>query len=129
MAEDRRRTVQVAPIRILLAAMPPLVLDMIEQTVREQPDMAVVAVVATRADIEGAMRAADAQFVIVGSGGRSEVATLNILDRHPNVRVIEIQEDTGRAYLCERLGSDMAFGDVVEAIRRSAGQPPVPGSA
>lgn len=83
-------------IRVLLAKMPALMLDIIHHVVAAEPDMAVVSVV-DDGDLPAAVRRSRADVLVVGQDAQAERDSyLPLLLRQPHVKVLAIA-DNGRS--------------------------------
>jgi DNA-binding NarL/FixJ family response regulator len=103
--------------------MPPLVRDMLEQALGDEPDMEVAGVVATTGEMVDAARSALPDVVIVGlEGRRLPAACGHLLARQPQVKVLAIEADEGTGVLYELTARRELIGpvspaDVVAQIR------------
>jgi len=88
--------------------------------------MDVVGVAESQPELDAAMRTTDPHVVIVALRGSFDVDYRGVL-AYPGVRLVTIDEGSGQAYLCERVGTDVAFMDVVKAIRTATAGPPLLG--
>jgi len=95
----------LSPIRILLAAMPGMMRDIVEMAIRSQPDMVIVgllSVVAARDALTDAVRRGRPDVVIVGLEADTEPhACEALLYDHPRVRLLEVIDGGRAATLCE----------------------------
>jgi DNA-binding NarL/FixJ family response regulator len=106
----------VGTLRILVVGLPRLVRDMIERSIKAQPDMEVV----------GKAGAGSPDFVVCGfdfpwlpDHQRA------LLEAQPNAKVLGIEAAGGHAYLYEMRAQRVAIGevspdDIVAAIRTTA---------
>lgn len=113
-------------VRVLLAGMPPILRDIVRETIARQPDMAVVAELDTDDALGPALAVTDADVVILGSSG-SEDSTrpLQVLIARPQTCVLMLQTDGRHAALYELRPHRTRLGDVspqalVDAIRARA---------
>jgi hypothetical protein len=104
--------------------MPRLPRELIEHAVREQPDMAVVGIADDDGQLDAVIQSVEPEIVILGSG-RSFAPNCRCVFRYPGVRVIALDQRSGHALLCERVGIDIALTDVVKAVRHAASRPPL----
>jgi hypothetical protein len=106
----------LSSIRILLAAMPRMMHDIVETAIRSQPDMLVVGVMgamATSGALSDAIQRAKPDVVILGpqtDGVRPTCEAL--LLEHPHVRLLEVADDGRGATLCELRPYRVTLGDV-----------------
>lgn len=118
----------LSPIRILLAAMPRMLRDIIETAIRSQPDMIVVGVmgvVGAGDALSDAVQRDKPDVVILGiEADAGPHACEALLYDHPHVRLLEVTDDGRGATLCELRPHRVPIGDVsaeglVGAIRAS----------
>jgi DNA-binding NarL/FixJ family response regulator len=115
----------VGTLRILVVGMPRLVREMIERTIKAQPDMEVLVDARAVEDI-GADGASAPDFVVCGLDFPwlpDQYRTL--LEEQPHAKVLGIDAAGGHAYLYELRPQRVAIGevspdDIVEAIRLAA---------
>jgi chemotaxis response regulator CheB len=82
-------------IRILLAGMPRLLLDVLHQVIASEPDMAVVGRVGRR-DLDTAIRRTRADVLLVGQkSGVEQHVYVRLLMQRPHLRIVAIA-DNGR---------------------------------
>jgi chemotaxis response regulator CheB len=116
----------VAPIRILLVAMPRLMRDIVEAELLAQPDMTLVGVSDTTAGLVDEIADIAPDFVLIGAEHGCSVQPL--LERRPWMRVLEIEPRAADAHLYELrprrvdLGA-MSAADLVTTIRSTANAP------
>jgi len=116
----------VAPIRILLVAMPGLMRDIVRAELVGQPDMKLIGVFDTTAGLVDEVRDSAPDFVLVGAEHGCPVQPL--LENRPWMRVLEIEPQAADAHLYELqprrvdLG-EMSAADLVTTIRRTANAP------
>jgi len=110
-------------IRVLLANMPRLMLDIIHHVVAAEPNVAVVGVVAD-GDLPGAIRRTRADVVVVGQDPQGERDSyLSLLLRHPRVKVLAIIDSGKSGALYELRPRRISLGTIsartlAKAIRR-----------
>lgn len=121
-------------IRVLLARMPPLMLDILHHVVTAEPDMAVVGVI-DEIDLTAAVRRARADVVVVGEDpqGEQHDLYLNLLHRHPHIKVLAIAESGKRASFYELRPRRISIGKIsarsfATAIRARTPLNPAPAS-
>lgn len=111
------------PTRIVLMNMPPLLRDIVRETVTREPDLAVVAELAGDGNLRAALEGVEAEFVIIGAQApegtaASVVATQRVL------RALEVDDD-GHSTLYElvpnRIGVDELSPDGLLRMIREAG--------
>jgi len=90
----------VQQIRVLLAKMPTLMVDIVQHVVGAESDMAVVGVVDDD-DVPGAIRRTRADVVVIGQDKDGERDFLQLLRRHPRVKVLTISADGTRGAFYE----------------------------
>jgi chemotaxis response regulator CheB len=116
----------VAPIRILLVAMPRLMRDIVEAELLAQPDMTLVGVSDTTAGLVDEIRDSAPDFLLIGADHDCAVQTL--LENRPFMRVLEIEPHAADAHLYELrprridLG-EVSAADLVTTIRSTAAAP------
>ena len=120
-------------IRILVAELPSLMLDVLHHVVGSEPDMAIVGVV-NDGDVLAATRRARADLVIIGQrpdDGHEDYAQL--LLRQPRLKVLAIATTGGTGSLYELRPQRITLGDIsarslTNAIRGRAPVDPGAGS-
>jgi chemotaxis response regulator CheB len=116
----------VAPIRILLVAMPRLMRDIVAAELRGQPDMALVGTPETTAGLVDEIRDSAPDFVLIGAEHSCSVRAL--LEERPWMRVLEVEPRAADAHLYELLPRRLDLGRVsasalVTTIRSAAQTP------
>lgn len=110
-------------IRVLLAKMPALMLDIIHHVVAAEPDMAVIGVV-DDGELPAAVGRARADVVVVGHDARAERDSYcQLLLRHPHVKVLAISDNGKSGWLYELRPRRTSLGKIsartlTQAIRR-----------
>ena len=119
----------MAPTRVVLGTMPPLLGDIVRETLTRQTDFEVLAEVATRGEIAPAVQRSGAHVAIVGlaAEGWSSLGGLvqELLAHHPRLTVIALTSDGRTGYVYQLQPRTVAIGDVspsslVRAIRAMA---------
>lgn len=88
-------------IRVLLARMPKLMLDILQHVVEPEPDMVVVGVIRD-GDLSTAIRRMRADVLVVGEDPQdARVLYVQLLRRHPHIKVLAIAESGKRGSLYE----------------------------
>ena len=112
-------------IRILLWKMPPMLLDIITDTIAPQPDMDIVGKGRMEKDLLDAAEQTDADIIITARGTATEYKDYDeLLYRHCRVKVLEILDEGRTGSLCEMRPRRVALGEMsalrlLEAIRGS----------
>jgi DNA-binding NarL/FixJ family response regulator len=112
-------------IRVLLAKMPALMLDIIHHVIAAEPDMAVIGVV-DDGDLPAAVLRARADVVVVGQDAQAERDSyLQLLLRHPRVKVLAIADNGKSGSLYELQPRRVSLGKIsartlTQAIRGGA---------
>jgi len=112
-------------IRVLLAKMPALMLDIIHHVVAAEPDMAVVGVV-DDGELPAALRRTRADVVVVGQEAQAERDSyLQLLLGHPHVKVLAIANNGKSGSLYELQPRRVSLGKIsartlTQAIRGGA---------
>jgi DNA-binding NarL/FixJ family response regulator len=113
-------------IRILLWKMPPMLLDIITDTIAPQPDMDIVAKGRIEMDLLDAAEQTNADIVITARSAATEYKDYDeLLYRHCRIKVLEILDEGRYGSLCEMRPRRVALGEMsplrlLEAIRGSA---------
>jgi DNA-binding NarL/FixJ family response regulator len=108
--------------------MPPLLMDMIKDTIAAQPDMAVVDIAAGDAQLLRLAERADADIVILSRQTPTERARYGpLLFGRPNMKVFEIVDEGRRCLLYELRPSRIAIDEIspqglLDAIRAPRGK-------
>ena len=126
-APDTEHT--VAPTRVVLGTMPPLLGDIVRQTLINQTDVEVLAEVGTRDEIEPAVTHTGAHVAILGISP-TDWSTLSgllrdLLASHPHLTVIALASDGRSGYVYQLQPRTVAIDDItptslVRAIRATA---------
>jgi chemotaxis response regulator CheB len=112
-------------IRVLLAKMPALMLDIIHHVIAAEPDMAVIGVV-DDGDLPAAVGRTRADVVVVGHDAQAERDSyLQLLLRHPHVKVLAIADNGKSGSLYELQPRRVSLGKIsartlTQAIRGGA---------
>jgi DNA-binding NarL/FixJ family response regulator len=112
-------------IRVLLAKMPALMLDIIHHVVAAQPDMEVIGVI-DEGDLPAAVGRTRADVVVVGHDPQAERDSyLQLLVRHPHVKVLAIADNGKSGSIYELQPRRISLGKIsarslAQAIRRRA---------
>jgi DNA-binding NarL/FixJ family response regulator len=112
-------------IRILLWKMPPMLLDIITDTIAPQPDMDIVGKGRMERDLLDAAEQTNADIIITARSTASEYKDYDeLLYRHCRVKVLEILDEGRSGSLCEMHPRRVALGEMsplrlLEAIRGS----------
>ena len=119
----------MAPTRVVLGTMPPLLGDIVRETLTRQTDFEVLAEVQTRGEIMPAVQHTGAQVVVVGiaAGGWVGLSALlrELLAVHPRLTVIALASDGRSGYVYQLQPRTVAIDDIspaslVRAIRATA---------
>ena len=119
----------MAPTRVVLGTMPPLLGDIVRETLTRQTDFEVLAEVATLGEIAPAVQRSDAHVAIVGlaTDGWSSLGGLvqDLLAHRPRLTVIALSSDGRTGYVYQLQPRTVAIGDMspsslVRAIRAMA---------
>ena len=113
------------PVRVLVAGMPPMLMDMIEGIVAPEGDMTIVARATAEADIIPAMAAANADVVILRSRDNRDAEAndyASLLSARPGLRVLAVS-GSGRSFVLHEMRprrlslGTISAGRLVAAIR------------
>lgn len=117
----------VAHTRIVLAALPRMLGDIVRQLVARHPDLEVAAEVDERAAISSAVRRTGAEVVVAGIAPGSHHALLadiprTLLREHPGLTLIALEDDGRAAYVYELRLHETAMTEIspralIDAIR------------
>jgi hypothetical protein len=116
----------LATTRILLAALPQMLADIVSEVVAHEPDMQVVGAVDDSSEIADAALAVDADFLVVGvTGGALPDACEALLELNPAARVLAVARDGRQSFLYRlepraRPLGELDPGVLVSAIRSPA---------
>lgn len=110
-------------IRVVLAEIPPMLSDIVRETVANETDMAVVAEFGERSALLAALATNGGDVVIFGTSDPDESAVpCNLLGASPRVKVLMLEIKGLRAVIYELRPHKKSLGDVspqrlVQAIR------------
>ena len=111
------------PTRIVLVNLPPLLRDIVRDTVTSEPDLAVVAELSGAGNLRAALEEVQAEFVIVGAHAPEGTAA-SVVATQRVVRALEVDDD-GHSVLYElvpsRIGVDELSPDELRRMIREAG--------
>lgn len=119
----------MAPTRVVLGTMPPLLGDIVRETLIRQTDFEVLAEVETRSEIISAVQHTRAHVVVVGISPDdwSTLSTLlrELLAQHPRLTIIALASDGRSGYVYQLQPRTVAIDDIspnslVRAIRATA---------
>jgi DNA-binding NarL/FixJ family response regulator len=120
-------------IRVLLAKMPPLMLDILHHVVAAEPDMAVVGVVGD-GNVSAAIRRTRADVVVLEQDAQGERDFyVQLWRRHPHIKVLAISDSGKRGWLYELRPRCIPLGKIsacslVAAIQARTALGPAPTS-
>jgi hypothetical protein len=116
-------------IRIVLAALPRMLADIVESVVAAQPDMVLSSRVAGGAGLAGTLREEKPQVLIVGLSADEDAAHYDdLLFEHPRMKVLAITSTGRESILSELRPVRHAIGNVspeglMDAIRHATQVP------
>jgi DNA-binding NarL/FixJ family response regulator len=107
--------------RVLMAAMPPILYDIVRELAAEEPDLEVVGHVGPEADLAVAVEACGADVVLSGAACSGREASERLLRAFPHLRVLTVTADRRAAYLDRLLPhrteiADMSADDLIDAL-------------
>jgi two-component system response regulator DesR len=129
MSVDAHPEAPLAPIRVVLGTMPPLLGDIVRETLAAHGDVEVLADVDTRDEIRPAVRRTDADVAVLGISSRDRTGLNGLLRElladHPRLTVIALASDGRNGYVYQLQPSSVAIADVspqslVETIRATS---------
>lgn len=114
-------------IRILVAQMPRMLLDIVDSIVGTEPDMVIEGDYAADGDVRSAVRRADVDVLITGDGSAAldSEPWRALLYEHPGLKVLVLEQSDGTAVLYEMRPQRTSLGEIspsslVDAIRAAA---------
>ena len=119
----------MAPTRVVLGTMPPLLGDIVRETLFHQTDVEVLAEVDTRDEVDSAVTHTGAHVAILGisPGDWNTLSGLlgDLLASHPRLTVIALASDGRNGYVYQLQPRTVAIDDIsptslVRAIRATA---------
>lgn len=111
----------MARIRVLLAAMPTILSDIVQAVAAEAPDLEIVGHVGPEADLDAAVDAFVADVVVTTTTRTHPAVCERLLFKHPRLRVLSLMEGA-RIGTMDRLVphrtvvNDIAPGELIDAI-------------
>jgi DNA-binding NarL/FixJ family response regulator len=88
--------------RIVLAALPKMLCEIVRETLASRSDLEIVAEVDTRTGVTDALTRTGATIAVIGvPAGTTRPGCAGLLRAHPGLRVVAITADGGTAWLCE----------------------------
>jgi DNA-binding NarL/FixJ family response regulator len=120
-----RAKAAVRRTRILLVALPPMLSDIVADTIGSQTDMEVVGELPTAAELQAGVSEAVADIVIIGLDDLDLPSEcLGLFDAYPSIRVLGVSIDGRSASLYELRPHRLPLGEVspdglVQAIREA----------
>jgi DNA-binding NarL/FixJ family response regulator len=115
-------------IRILLAGIPPLLVDILHHIVASEPDMAVVGRVSD-GDLFAAAKSTGADVILIGQKAKEGGEQYEeLLLRRPRLKVLTIADDGKTGALYELRPQRISLGEVSADVLCAAirGRPPMP---
>ena len=119
----------MAPTRVVLGTMPPLLGDIVRETLVRQSDVDVLAEVGSRGEIMSAVEQTGAHVVILGMSpdAWSSLSGLlrDLLAHHPRLTIIALASDGRSGYVYQLQPRTIAIDDIspatlVQAVRATA---------
>ena len=119
----------VTPTRVVLGTMPPLLGDIVRETLARHEDVEVLADVETPSEVAAAVDRTSADVAVLGmsaSGARDTTVLMqSLLTNHPRLTVIALASDGRSGYVCQLEPRTIAIDDIspsalVDAIRSNA---------
>lgn len=119
----------MSPIRVVLATMPPLLGDIVRETLARHVDVEIVAEVGTSGDITSAIDRADADVAVLGVATGEWVALSStfrdLLAHHPRLTIIALARDGRSGYVYHHQPRGVVIDDIsprslVQLIRSNA---------
>jgi hypothetical protein len=125
MKESNERSEEYEAMRILLASMPGMLMEMIAQIVAREPEFVIVGAITECPDLTAAMQRSQADLAIVGESCLAEADVKSVLSWSYPAKVMTITEDGQCATLNELRPHretlvDISAASLVAAIRASS---------
>ena len=98
--------------RIVLVDLPPLLREIVRETIAREPDLDVVAEHDAGVDVRAAVEREDADFVIVGSDAVAGAAVSTLVAADRGVRALELRSDGRDSVLYELRPHRVALGEI-----------------
>lgn len=120
----------VKKIRILLVGMPTMLLDIVSEVVKSEPDFVVVDATSSVADLASAVKRTQADVVIVQqTSGGEQIGEAELLSMQHPLRVITLTDDGRRGFLdefrlCRDALGEMSVERLIDTIRASVNKTP-----
>jgi DNA-binding NarL/FixJ family response regulator len=117
------RECAVAPIRLVLATMPPILSEIVRETLAGERDIEILAEVADADQLAAAVRRTGASVAVVGiATNRTRALVHELLAEHPRLRVVALASDGRTGYVHSLQPRESAITDIsprtlVAAIR------------
>jgi DNA-binding NarL/FixJ family response regulator len=111
--------------RIVLVDMPPLLREIVRETLAREPDLDVVAEYEAGVDVRRAVDDADADFVIVGADATARASVASVVCGQRGTRAIEVRSDGRESVLYELRPHRVSLGEISpETLLRTIRTPP-----
>jgi DNA-binding NarL/FixJ family response regulator len=112
--------------RIVLVDMPPLLREIVRDTLAREPDLDVVAEHAAAVDARGAVGETDADFLIIGAEATTtRMGVASVVGAQRGIRAIEVQSDGKESVLYELRPHRVSLGEMSpETLLRTIRTPP-----
>lgn len=120
----------MSPIRVVLATMPPLLGDIIRETLARDADVEIVAEISTPDEIISAVDHSDADVAVLGVAPADWVALSSVLRdllaEHPRLTIIALAKDGRSGYVYRHQPRGVVIDDIsprslAQLIRSNAG--------
>jgi len=98
--------------RIVLVDMPPLLREIVRETLAREPDLDVVAEHEAYVDVARAVEEAEADFVIVSSDAAAHTSVAAVVGAERGVRALEVQSDGKESVLYELRPHRVSLGEI-----------------
>jgi DNA-binding NarL/FixJ family response regulator len=112
--------------RIVLVDMPPLLREIVRDTLAREPDLDVVAEHEADVDVRGAVGETDVDFLIVGAEATTaRMGVASLVGAQRGIRAIEVQSDGRESVLYELRPHRVSLGEMSpETLLRTIRTPP-----
>jgi len=98
--------------RIVLVDMPPLLREIVRETLAREPDLDVVAEYPAGVDVRRAVDESDAEFVIIGADATARASVASVVGAQRGTRAIEVQSDGEESVLYELRPHRVSLGEI-----------------
>ncbi|SDZ14595.1 hypothetical protein SAMN05444365_10612 [Micromonospora pattaloongensis] len=100
------------PIRLAVSQLPEMLVDVVREAFRAEPDVSVEVLRSVDGDVSAAIRRTGPDIVIVGTEGGDGRPNCDLLLAHPDVVVLNLSPDARSGWICELRPCARSLGEL-----------------